>query len=167
MHRRAANSSQYEVGQSEASYPLKRILPVAELASQRELEHLPQLLKLLGDDEPVIRWWATLGLVMLGDDARSAKSTLQQRLKDDSPLVRVAAAEGLYQLGEVDQARAALVEALAHDTPFVRLRAMNALYRMGQDARPALPAIEQASIKGIFPAEYVNRMVEYLPEAWR
>ncbi|MFV1964707.1 MAG: sulfatase-like hydrolase/transferase [Pirellulaceae bacterium] len=164
MHRRAADSTQYEVGQSEASYPLERILPAAELASERNVDNLPRLLELLGDDEPVVRWWATLGLVMLGDAARSAESTLEQCLKDDSPLVRVAAAEGLYQLGEVDLARKTLIEALTDETPFIRLRAMNALYRMGEDARPALPAIEQASMKAIYPADYLNRMVEYLPK---
>ena len=41
---------------------------------------------------------------------------------------------------------------------------MNVLYRMGDDARPALPAIREASIKGIYPADYLNRMVKYLPE---
>ena len=164
MHRRAADSTQYEVGQSDKSYPIERILSVAELASQRNAANLPRLLELLSDPEPVVRWWATLGLVMLGDDARSGESALEHCLADDSPLVRVAAAEGLYQLGKVELARAALVEALTHETPFVRLRAMNVLYRMGPDARPALPAIKQASMKGILPAEYVNRMVEFLPE---
>jgi len=32
MHRRAEGSTQYAVGQSETLYPLKRILPVAEMA---------------------------------------------------------------------------------------------------------------------------------------
>ncbi len=164
MHRRAANSTQYDVGQNEASYPLERILSVAEMASWRDTDNLPKLLKLLDDDEPVVRWWATLGLVMLGDAARSAEPALEQRLHDDSPLVRIAAAEALYQLGNVTPARTALIEALADDTPFVRLRAMNVFYRMGEDARPALPAIKRASIKGIHPADYLNRMVEYLPQ---
>ncbi len=164
MHRRAANSTQYEIGQSETSYPLGRILPVAELASQRNTDNLPKLLELLDDDEPVVRWWATLGLVMLGDAARSSEGAFERCLKDESPLVRVAAAEGLYQLGKVALARTALVEVLTDDTPFVRLRAMNVLYRMGEAARPALPAIKQASMKGIYPADYLNRMVEYLPQ---
>ena len=40
---------------------------------------------------------------------------------------------------------------------------MNVLYRMGKEARPALPAIRKARLKAIYPAEYLNRMVEYLP----
>ena len=105
----------------------------------------------------------TMGLVMLGPHGRGSEDLLRQRLDDESPLVRVAAAEGLFGLGEVEAARAALVQALHHETPFVRLRAMNVLYRMGADARPALAAIQQASMNGIFPADYLNRMTEYLP----
>jgi len=86
---------------------------------------------------------------------------LDRCLKDDSPLVRVAAAEALFRLGRVDQARTVLVAALADETPFVRLRALNALYRMGNAARPAREAIEKASMKGIHPAEYLNRMTQY------
>jgi N-sulfoglucosamine sulfohydrolase len=164
MHRRAEGSTQYEVGQSEATYPLQRILPVAELAGQRDAGNLPKLLATLEDPEPIVRWWSALGLVMLGPQARPAETALKRSLSDPSPMVRVAAAEALYQLGQVDLARTALTEALADDTPFVRLRAMNVFYRMGDDARPALPAIEQAALQGIYPAEYVNRLVEQLSE---
>jgi hypothetical protein len=162
MHRRAEGSTQYDVGQSERMYPLKRILPVAELASEKDAANLPHLVKWLDDDEPSVRWWATLGLVMLGERARPATSALTERLNDDSPLVRVASAEGLFQLGQVDRAREALTAALADPTPFVRLRALNVLHRMDQHATPAVPAIQKASLQGIYPAEYVNRMVEVL-----
>jgi HEAT repeat protein len=163
MHRRAEGSTQYAVGQSEQDYPLRRILSVAELAGERAADHLPRLLTFLDDSEPTVRWWAVLGLVMLGEQARPAESALMRSLKDDSALVRVAAAEALFQLGHVGPARAALVDALSHPTPFVRLRAMNVLYRMGEHARPARPAIARASMEGIYPAEYLNRLVEYLP----
>jgi N-sulfoglucosamine sulfohydrolase len=164
MHRRAEGSTQYEVGQSEATYPLQRILPVAELAGQRDASNLPKLLATLEDSEPIVRWWSALGLVMLGPQARPAETALKRSLSDPSPMVRVAAAEALHQLGQVDLARTALTEALADNTPFVRLRAMNVFYRMGDDARPALPAIERAALQGIHPAEYVNRLVEQLSE---
>ncbi len=162
MHRRATGSTQFDIGQSEEAYPLSRILPAAEMASRRDAKNLPRLVALLDDDDPAVRWWATLGLVMLGERAKPAESVLsEQCLKDKSPLVRVAAAEALYQLGRVDHARTVLVEALADETPFVRLRALNALYRMGDDARPARQAIRSASMKGIFPADYLNRMTRY------
>lgn len=162
MHRRAEGSTQFDVGQSEETYPLSRILPVAEMAGRRDVSNLPKLVALLDDNEPVIRWWATLGLVMLAERAQAAEPVLLDKcLKDDSPLVRVAAAEALHRLGRVDQARTVLVAALADETPFVRLRALNALYRMGDDARGAREAIEKAAMKGIHPADYLNRMTQY------
>jgi hypothetical protein len=162
MHRRAEGSTQFDVGQSEASYPLSRILPVAEMAGQRDAANLPRLVALLDNEDPAIRWWAALGLVMLGKEARAAESVLLEKcLNDESPLVRVAAAEALFELDQVEQARTVLVAALAHETPFVRLRALNVLYRMGDHARPAREAIQNASMKGIHPATYLNRMTKY------
>jgi hypothetical protein len=165
MHKRSADSTPYEVGQNREAYPLEEILPVADLASQRDPGNLNRLVDLLEHDEPVVRWWATLGLVMLGEQSRSATAPLRGCLHDASPLVRVAAAEALYQLGDVELARTSLIDALGHETPFVRLRALNVLSRMGEDARPALPAIRDAAMPKpvIHPGEYANRMVEYLP----
>lgn len=164
MHRRAAGRTQYDVGQSQEDYPLGKILDAAELASQREAANLPRLISLLEDDEPVVRWWATMGLMMLGERADSAKPVLRECLQDDSPLVRVAAAGSLYELGEVQLAQEALADALQDESPSIRLRALNVLYRMGPDAKAVLPAIRQASIQGNYPAEYVNRMVDYFPQ---
>jgi HEAT repeat protein len=101
---------------------------------------------------------------MLGKAAPEAKAPLAEHLQDASPLVRIAAAEGVYQLGDASSAIDVLTQALEHDTPFVRLRALNVLYRMGVNARPALPAVKQASMEGIFPAEYANRLIKYLPD---
>lgn len=164
MHRRAEGTTQYAVGQSETANPLQKILPVAYLAGRRDPDDLPRLVERLDDEEPVVRWWAALGLVMLGEKARPAEESLKQKLEDDSPQVRVAAAEALQRLGRNELARGALVEALKDPSPCVRLRAMNVLYRMGDDARLALPAIRSAGMKGIFPADYLNRMVDYLPK---
>ena len=50
---------------------------------------------------------------------------------------------------------------------FVRLRALNVLYRMGDAARSAREAIQQASLKGIYPADYLNRMVKYTADRWK
>jgi hypothetical protein len=46
----------------------------------------------------------------------------------------------------------------------VRLAALNVLDRFGQQSKPALPAIRDAAMKVKDPvADYLNRMVEYLP----
>ena len=165
MHRRAEGSSQYEVGQSERHYPLKRILAAAEVASQQNAKHVEQLAHWLTDDEPTVRWWAATGLTMLKQKARPAKSALESALHDTSPVVRIAAAEALCNLGQVETILPVLIEGLAHTTPYVRLRAMNALDRLGDKARPALAAIPAAAMtKAPYPGDYLNRMVGYVPE---
>ena len=164
MHHRAKGRTQYDVGQSGELYPLRRILPLAEKASEGKIENLPMMIAATNDPDSAIRRWGVLGLIMLGEKARCAEAVLQKCLDDESPSVRVAAAEGLYRLGYVEQPRKTLIDVLADPTPFARLEALNVLYRMGDDARPAVPAIKKAAIKGIFPADYVNRMVKYLPE---
>ncbi len=110
MHRRAAGRTPYELGRDAQAYPMQRILPVAELASWRDPAHAGQLVTWLQDDEPMVRWWATMGLVMLaqrGETVASSEAALRERLGDDSPWVRVAAAEGLWELGLVDPVRGA------------------------------------------------------------
>ena len=165
MHRRAEGSSQYEVGQSERSYPLKKILAVAEVASQQDAKHVEQLARWLSDDEPTVRWWAATGLAVLKQKARPAESALEVALRDTSPVVRIAAAEVLCNLGQVEAMLPVLTEGLAHATPYVRLRAMNALDRLGKKTRPALPAIRAAAMKKApYPGDYFNRMVGYVPE---
>lgn len=165
MHRRADGSSQYEVGQSRHSYPLEKILTVAEIASQRSAQHVDQLIRSLNDDEPAVRWWAATGLTALGEDAGSAQSALKSSLQDASPIVRLAAAEALCNLGQVDDVLPVLTDGLKHTTPYVRLRAINALDRLRQKARPALPAIRSATMeRAPFPGTYLNRMVQYVPK---
>ena len=164
MHKRAGQDTEFDVGQSEITYPLRRILPVAELAGQRDPQNVTRFQQWLNDDEPMVRWWATMGLVMVAEQDKSCEPLLLEMVQDDSPWVRVAAAEGLARAGRVEAARDALTEALQQESPAVRLRTMNVLYRMGKPARALVPAIQRAGgMKGIFPAEYLNRMTEYVP----
>ena len=165
MHRRAEGSTQYDVGQSDETFPVAKVLAAAEAASTRNAKNLEQLTRWLRDDEPAVRWWAAMGLVALGKAAQPAESALQAALQDASPIVRVAAAEALCELGQVDAMLPVLAESLKHPTPYVRLRAINALERLGDDKiRSLRQAIGGAAMaKRPYPAEYFNRMTGYVP----
>jgi len=96
--------------------------------------------------------------------AGRAEGALRRALTDDSPSGRVAAAEAIGNLGDYDAALPVLLASLKHDAPLVRLAAMNVLDRFGRRAEPALPAIRGAAMKAKgHVADYVNRMVDYLP----
>jgi uncharacterized sulfatase len=95
-----------------------------------------------------------------------AEDTILTALDDSSPDVRITAAETLARLGVVDRALPVLDAALQLDNVFVRLAALNAALRLGPAARPLLPAIRAAKISAPAQkdtADYVGRMVEYLP----
>ena len=58
-----------------------------------------------------------------------------------------------------------LIEGLGHETVCIRLRCMNVLAALGERARPALIAMKAAAMKkGPSPVDYLNRMVQYVPE---
>jgi len=163
MHKRSAGATPYQTGRDAAKHPAERLLAAADLANAMDPANVPKLVTGLADGEPAVRWWAAIGLVALGKQAAPAGDALAKALKDASPIVRVAAADGLCNLGQHKPALAVLVEALKHETPFVRLRAINVLDRIGVRARPAIEAMKKAGMKGIFPADFLNRMTKYVP----
>lgn len=63
-----------------------------------------------------------------------------------------------------------MIKSLQHESPFIRLSALGVLERMGARAVPAIPAIEKATMTSAEhpdAAEYVGRMVGYLPDRIR
>jgi len=164
MHRRSEGTTPYAMARDGKSYPIERVLDAAELASARDAANVEALATLLRDEDAAVRWWAATGLTMLGERAAPAKAALIAALGDASPIVRVAAAEALCALDETERAMVVLIEALKHETPYVRLRAINALDRLGDRARPAFEAMRGAQMKGPYPAEYLNRMTDDVPQ---
>jgi hypothetical protein len=162
MVRQAEGTSIYELVRDDKRYPLKRILDIAELATAGEAKNLARLTELLNADQPVIRYWAATGLVILGEKAAPAKADLEERLQDESPDVQIAAAEALANLGETEKAVAHLAALLSHDNQWVALRAANVLDVIGEPARSARPALEQAAKQNRH--DYVKRAAEHTVE---
>jgi len=166
IHQRAGQHqvTPYEIGQNESWYPLKRkIQSAAWLAGERSPRQRSLVESLLREDDPVVRWWAITGCMAPGAPTAGFRSSLERQLNDAHPLPRIAAAEALCRIDRVDRAFPVLLEGLQHPTPYIRLRALNVLEALGERASPAIPAIQAAKMKGPYPAEYLNRMCEYLP----
>jgi HEAT repeat protein len=124
----------------------------------------------LTSKDPAVRWWGALEMVSRGERVESSLGALVHALDDDSPDVRVAIAEALAGAGHDDEALPVLTKSLEHESPFIRLAALGVLSRMGARAAPAIPAIRQAKMKSAEhpdAAEYVGRMVGYLPDRIR
>lgn len=167
MHRRAADSTPYEVARDPALNPIGQLLEAAWLANQRDRSRLPQLVKLLDDPDAAVRWWAANGLVALGKEAKAAETALIKTAADSSADVRVTVAEALHQIGNTDLAIQLLRDGLRDADVFVRLQALNICQRIGTEASPLLDQIRDAEIESREhrdAASYVGRMVGYLPE---
>jgi len=98
-HWRKHNLSPYTMLEK---YPggYENILAVADLVG-RGKGHLKTLTeKLAFKPLPTVRYWAAVGLLNLGDDAKPSVEALKKALTDDAPSVRIVAAESLCKLGE-------------------------------------------------------------------
>ncbi|MEM7791896.1 MAG: sulfatase-like hydrolase/transferase [Verrucomicrobiota bacterium] len=100
----------YDFGQSEENYPLKEVLEIATIASTGDPENLARFETGLTHPNETIRYWAAVGLRILGERAAPAKAAIEQAMLDDRASVRINAAISLGHIGERDQATTFLVE---------------------------------------------------------
>ncbi|WP_446655155.1 sulfatase-like hydrolase/transferase [Blastomonas sp.] len=155
-----ADAEGFFASRNPALYPLKRVMMIADIAARRDVRKIAVLNRSLDDANPVIRFWAANGLVMLGRQAAPALAKLQHLVRTDpSDHVRVAAAEALALLDD-PQGVATLGAMIVSKSPVaVRLLALNALIVLGERARPALAEIAEASTD---KEEYIFRSASYV-----
>lgn len=146
MHRRAKYSSApiwmvedrqavsiYEMAQDTGKYPVERIFTMAETAAGYSLSAIPTLMAGLRDDDPAIRYWAALGILIRGNRTLKATGTsLREALDDPNPSVRVVVNQILATHGNPEerrQAKESLIELAQPDEMgvYVAIEALNAL----------------------------------------
>jgi HEAT repeat protein len=127
-------------------------------------ERFAELVKLVNDSDPSIRYWGVTGIGMFAArlDKRdggqmAAINTLTPLLQDRAPSPRIAAAQALGQLGQADKALPVLVAAMRDPQDAVRIQAVAALEKLGSAARPAEQTLRAAMSD---PSEYVKRISE-------
>jgi len=154
MHARAGKDTVWEMAQDPGRYDLKRILHVAEMATDRDPENVKKLAEDLNDDDSAVRYWSVLGLIVLGDSAtKPLQSQLVGLLSDDSLSVRIVAAEALAQHGRPEsqeRAISTLIDLSNVEThgPYVSTLALNSLDAVSPDKlKPYVKQIEQLPTK--------------------
>jgi len=105
---------------------------------------LGQLLSSVKDEDPVIRYWALVGIGNTGTDALSAQGQVTDRLGDGSVCVRIAAARALCRMKKPARALPVLIAALEDENQWARLQAAIVLDSIGEMARPAEAALKRA-----------------------
>lgn len=89
------------------------LVSLAFAASAGDVADLPRFLSGMDSEDPVTRYWAVQGCLMLGKkSAEPARSGLTKLLGDTSAPVRIGSANALAMLGEKDTACEALVTEL-------------------------------------------------------
>jgi len=110
---------------------------------------VPELIDLLGHENPTCRSEAALALGRIGSAAIAACPTLTRTLLEDCRSVRSTAAQALCRIGHVDdEILAALCEAVEDSDPGVRRHSVVALGQLGLGHAAALDAIRGALSDG-------------------
>jgi N-sulfoglucosamine sulfohydrolase len=143
MHLRAEGSTPYDVARDPGQFPRKSILAAAELVG-RGPESMPAALRLLGDSDSAVRYWAVMALTALGSEAESAVGDLTPLLEDSSPNVRFAAAGALCKLDYCEKALGVLADGLEDEREETVLYAARELQSVGKKACPVAVQMEEA-----------------------
>lgn len=138
-----------------------RILYVADMATKGNRDNLPELMEFLNDEEEAIRYWATIGFVILGDRTHGAPIQLEKAMKDSSSVVRIAAAEAAFYLGQEEKALSVLEEALDGEATSA-VYALNVLDFMGDKIHPLLDVLRSKLASDWNNGKYEPRLAEYL-----
>ena len=126
--------------------------------------HFAELVKLVNDSDPTVRYWGVNGLASYAErlgvkdgGQMAAVNTLVPLLDDKSPAPRIAAAQTLGVLGKTERALPVLVAAMSDPQESVRIQAVAALEKLGPAARPSLETLRTATSDS---SEYVKRISE-------
>ncbi len=164
--RRAAanNLTIYEMVRNKELYPLETYLDASDLALVRDKANIDTFVKRMSDKDEGMRWWAVVGLHLLGNDAAPVSATLEQALEDESHEVRMMAAWTLVKLGKTEDAMACLDELLFQKESKRSNTTMlhNVLDWMGE---PALPLVkkyidEQGNRQGKYGIGILGRIAQ-------
>jgi N-sulfoglucosamine sulfohydrolase len=143
MHIRAEGSTPYTIARDARKYPLRRILATADLVGKGP-DNIQKLIRLLGDSDGVVRYWAVIALDALGPQAHQATEALEGVLEDTSPNVRFAAAGVLCRMGLCEEALPVLADGLTEKREETVLYAAREIERIGAAAAPIVEQIREA-----------------------
>lgn len=149
----------FEFGQDTKKYPLERVLDTAWLASMNEAGNIALLEEALGDANPCVRYWAAVGLRVLGERAGEALPALEAALSDTSPSVRVTAAVALGRMGQ--KARAVdmlLKEAQLSKTDIHTVWALDGLKLL--EIESPFSGMTEREMNQFIKGKYSGRLVE-------
>jgi len=123
---------------------LQKLIRIASLAGQPNYEDREKLADALENGEPVVRYWAAIGLGNLAGQAKPVSDLIIKHLTDKSASVRIACARALCMMGMTEKALTTLKKELKNSNQWVRLQAILVLDNIGEKAKPLLKDIKKS-----------------------
>ncbi|MGB6219830.1 MAG: HEAT repeat domain-containing protein, partial [Haloferula sp.] len=90
-------------------FDIDAILELAFAASSMDAGNIPRLTLALKSTDPVQRYWAVLGLMVLKEKSADSADAVRALLQDEYSVIRTTAGEALITWGERDTAGKALL----------------------------------------------------------
>ncbi|MCF7847541.1 MAG: sulfatase-like hydrolase/transferase [Kiritimatiellales bacterium] len=129
----------YEYAQSDR-YPVERLLQIAKDTSAGDPKKMKEYLKLMQDENPVVRHWGAYGVFLVRPQEAKVQKTLRKMMNDD-PMDgnRIMAAQALGLCGDPEAAFKAIYnEAEETQHGYVFMQAMDAFQHSHTDDRLTL-----------------------------
>ncbi|MGJ8725112.1 MAG: sulfatase-like hydrolase/transferase [Roseibacillus sp.] len=89
------------------------LVDLAFTASDRNPDHLPTFIEKLSSEDPIERYWALQGCLILGEKSQPAADTIAKLLEDKNAVNRASAAQTLITLGHPEGAFDLLLKELS------------------------------------------------------
>lgn len=153
----------YEMVRDPKLYDLPAYLDAADLALAKNPANTGRLIKLLASKDSGLRYWGTVGLIMLGKADANTQQAWESVLGDPCGEVRAMAAWGLIRSGQPGKAQSVLAEMLEKHAP-ATLMALNAIDWSQSEITPFLKGMDGILHGQVKPTEYELRMISFLRE---
>ena len=150
----------YEMAQDRDLYDLPAYLDAADVALAADRDNGDHFISQLENEDPGLRYWAVIGLLMLDELGDEAVPALTTRLSDEEHDIRALAAWVLINADREKEAARSCLIALLEEQSYASVFALNVIDLSGDDVSLYWPAIENA-VDCNFGFNYGTRMKEY------
>lgn len=128
LDRISKTTSPYEFRESESDFPFEAIYAAAELSGFRSSEILARQIDLLESSNPILRYWAAIGLKSQSKEALKANlAELEEKVNDDYPYVSATLASIVYEIIQAQESQEILKKSILSEDKHLSLMAINYL----------------------------------------
>ena len=138
-----------------------QLVDLSFTASERHEKNLPLLIEHLSSQNPLERYWAVQGCLILGEKSLAAEEDLRKLFKDKHSVNRVSAAQTLIKLGKPDGAFELLFQELSDDSnEYAQQNVVNIYTQL--DALEKIPNSWIKKSRGKDSGKYIKRLADKL-----